>query len=673
MTERPTEFIVDDDATQRKRAEEALCESEERFRRLVDLMPIAMYTCDAEGQITSFNEQAATCWGRKPKIGTSDERFCGSLRLYKRDGSFLPHDKTPMSTALQECRSFRDQEVMIERPDGSRITVLANIDPIYDASGTITGMINVFTDITESKRAQETLINLNHQQAVVAELGQSALVGIELNELMEKCVDRVAETMDVEYCKVLELFPDGEVLMLRAGVGWRAGLVGNATVPARGNSQAAFTLLANEPVIVDDLEAEERFQGPPLLVDHDVVSGMSVVIRTPEGIFGVLGAHTTKLRTFTIDDINFLVAIANLLGDAIGRKQAEQALRESEKRFRHLFDHAPISIWEEDFSAVGRWMDELRKSNVEDIGRYLQQHPKSLPHVMSLVKVIHRNPSAVAKFEAISAEESPATHSDQFHESEDRFFTNQDFAEQLKCVWEGRNQFATEFDCTTPKGNRIVCSLHWAAPVVSGSVDLSKAVVAVFDITERKKADQALKEREHHFRLFSLSTGDCFWNWDMVTGTVERSSGFERIFGYQQQEVLPSLEWWLERIHPEDKERVRKLFKETVAGEQSSCGYEYRFRCQDGSYADIDDHVCLIRDATGKVVRALGAMRDVTGRKRAEEEKTKLQAQVRHTQKMKPSGNWLPEWPMNSKTFLLESVAMQNCCLPRRKTSFRTT
>ncbi len=107
------------DITARQQDQKALRESEERYRRLAELMPIAMYTCDVEGRITYFNEQAVTCWGRKPKIGDRDDRFCGSLRLYRPDGSFLPHDKTPMAISLKEGCSFRDQEVTIERPGGA--------------------------------------------------------------------------------------------------------------------------------------------------------------------------------------------------------------------------------------------------------------------------------------------------------------------------------------------------------------------------------------------------------------------------------------------------------------------------------------------------------------------------------------------------------------------------
>ena len=120
------------------------------------------------------------------------------------------------------------------------------------------------------------------------------------------------------------LAAQGDALLLRAGVGWKDGYVGRATVGAGLNSQAGYTLLSSEPVVVEDLSAETRFNGPPLLHEHEVVSGMSVIINDHHRPFGVLGAHTTKRRRFTRDDVNFLQAVANVLAEAIQRRQAEE-------------------------------------------------------------------------------------------------------------------------------------------------------------------------------------------------------------------------------------------------------------------------------------------------------------------------------------------------------------
>jgi len=195
------------------------------------------------------------------------------------------------------------------------------------------------------RNVEEELRVRARQQAVVAELGLRALAGTDPAALMDEAVELVAETLHVEYSKVLELLPDGDALLLRAGVGWQAGLVGQATVSAGLESQAGYTLVSHEPVIVEDLSTETRFSGPPLLHDHGVVSGISVIIQGECRPFGVMAAHTTSRRTFTRDDIHFLQAVANVLAEAIQRKWAEQALRESEERFRALTERALAGVY----------------------------------------------------------------------------------------------------------------------------------------------------------------------------------------------------------------------------------------------------------------------------------------------------------------------------------------
>ena len=195
---------------------------------------------------------------------------------------------------------------------------------------------NVLGAVIERNQAEAQVERLARLQAVVAGLGQRALAEEPLGTLFDETVSLVARTLEVEYCKVLELLPDGAALLLRAGVGWRAGLVGQATVGSGADSQAGYTLLSDQPVIVEDLRTETRFSGPPLLHEHGVVSGMSVIISTSEGPYGVLGAHTKSRRVFTRDEVHFLQAIANVLGTATQRRRAEEALRRINRAHRAL-------------------------------------------------------------------------------------------------------------------------------------------------------------------------------------------------------------------------------------------------------------------------------------------------------------------------------------------------
>src|SRR6266850_2010834 len=145
------------DITGQKRADEVLQQIEERFRRLVEVMPVAVYVCDTSGTIQNYNNRAVELWGREPQLGDRAQHYCGSLRLYSPDGQLVPHQESKMAEVLRTGVEARDLEVVIERPDGSCITVLVNIVPLRDVDGELTGAMNCFQDITDRKRAEEGL------------------------------------------------------------------------------------------------------------------------------------------------------------------------------------------------------------------------------------------------------------------------------------------------------------------------------------------------------------------------------------------------------------------------------------------------------------------------------------------------------------------------------------
>ncbi|NQV07213.1 GAF domain-containing protein, partial [bacterium] len=163
----------------------------------------------------------------------------------------------------------------------------------------------------------------------ISELGRRAVLGHDPIDLMHLAVDLLRSVLGVEYAKVLHQPVAGEPLVLIAGSGWRDSPVGEITIPCGRDSQAGYTLLCDEPVLVEDLAGDTRFSGPPFLLDHGVTSGMSVVIRGRSNPYGVLGVHSTRRRRFTPTDSVFLQSVANILGSAVETRRAVDLVEQS--------------------------------------------------------------------------------------------------------------------------------------------------------------------------------------------------------------------------------------------------------------------------------------------------------------------------------------------------------
>ena len=144
-----------EDITERKKAQEILNKSGEHFRQLVKGLPSAVYSCDAQGRITFYNDAAVKLWGRKPEIGK--DLWCGSWKIFKPDGSPLPLDSCPMAITLKEARAIMGEEIIVERPDGTRSFLLVHPQPEFGLSGELTGAINMLIDVTEIRKAELVL------------------------------------------------------------------------------------------------------------------------------------------------------------------------------------------------------------------------------------------------------------------------------------------------------------------------------------------------------------------------------------------------------------------------------------------------------------------------------------------------------------------------------------
>jgi len=182
------------------------------FRRLLDRLPTAAYMCDNDGLITYFNSHAVRVWGREPKLNDPEDRFCGSFKLYAADGSAITHAECWMALALRERKEFNGHEIIVERPDGARATVLAHANPICTDSGDLIGAVNVLVDITERKRAEsakdEFLAMLAHELRNPLAPIRNAVHVLQLKSPPVPEITRMLEVIDRQMTQMTRLVDD---------------------------------------------------------------------------------------------------------------------------------------------------------------------------------------------------------------------------------------------------------------------------------------------------------------------------------------------------------------------------------------------------------------------------------------------------------------------------------
>jgi PAS domain S-box-containing protein len=285
-----------------------------------------------------------TWMGNLPQIhGIETREWTGTFSDFQK--VIHSEDQPEVIAAVQESlRSRKPYHVLyrLSPQDAQEERWIEAMASVIEQSGEVVRLVGICRDVTDRQKLLRELRARAKQQETVARLGERALTESDLQGLFEEIVTTVAEILDVEFVKILELEPGDTALLLRAGHGWRSGAVGSAHESTGRHSQAGYALASGGPVIVTDLRSETRFEIPALLRDHGVNSGVVVPIAGRDGrAYGVLGAHTARRRRFGEHEVSFLVAVANLIAGAIQRRQADQRhelmIRELRHRSGNLF------------------------------------------------------------------------------------------------------------------------------------------------------------------------------------------------------------------------------------------------------------------------------------------------------------------------------------------------
>ncbi len=300
-------------AKARGEAIDILRESEKRMRQLTSLMPAAVYSCDEEGRITFFNRRAVELWGREPKLNDSEERYCGSFRVLAPDGSQIPHSQGTMAIAVKTGKPARNEEAMIERPDGSRIILRVNIDPLYDINGRLCGAISVFEDVTDLKQAEQA----SRRLAAIVESSEDAIISENLSGIIFSW-NQAAERLFGYAAK--EVIGKPITLLIP---------------PERKDEETNILELISRGERIEHYETVRRRKDGGLL---DISLTVSPIRDAQESIVG-----------------------ASKIGrDITRRKRVEVALRESEQRLRLATQTGKLGVWDWDIVTNQiSWSDSL--------------------------------------------------------------------------------------------------------------------------------------------------------------------------------------------------------------------------------------------------------------------------------------------------------------------------
>ena len=542
-------------------AETAVANSDERYRFLAEHPKDLRCVHDLRGRITAANRAFVSSLGY-----TASELIGKNIRDIL--GEQLGNQVSEYIGAIRRDLKVRGLIRARTRSGEARLWQYENrLSRLRNGKTAVRVLAH---DVTERWRIEKELRIRARQQAAVTEISQRALSGVDLAVLMHEAAALTAETLHVDCCGIFEHLHDAGVLSLSAGHGWMEGTVGKATVKAGSESLPGFVLTQNQPIVVDDFNNEKRFRRSTIARDHSVTSAAGVLIKGQEKVFGVLAVYGVNRRSFTADDLNFLRAAANVLATAIDRNRAEQALKIQALMLESLAEG--VNLTDENgflFYTNPAYDEMFGYDRGEMVGKHVSILSPSSDeeNALMVLQVVERLSKQGVWFGEIENKRKDGTP-----------FTT--YARVSSLTMFGRRYWVTVRE----------------------------------DITQRKRAEEALRISEERYR--SLVENAPVWIHEMDLNGRLTSVNFTglKMTGAEDESSVCGRQF-VEFVTPDERHRIEGFLARSFQGSPS----EFEFwSASEREPRRVASLIVPIKGADGRVSKVVGISEDVTERRQAE-------------------------------------------------------
>jgi PAS domain S-box-containing protein len=582
-------------------------ETRERFRLLVEgVKDYAIFMLDAQGRVVSWNSGAEWIKGYR-----ADEIIGLDFSVF-----FTPEDVE--SGGPQRVLEIAAAEGRYEvsgwhvRKDGSRYWASGVIAAVRDDRGRLRSFAVIMRDVTRRNLSEKRI-------RFFADLDQALRPLARPEEIMAAAARMLGEFFGADRCAYAEVEADENHLQLTNEYtrGELPSVLGRFSVDDLG-AEALRMMRANRPFVADDIDVSGLPEKELAVYRQAEVRALICAPLHKQGHYVARMAVSQKTpRHWEPWEVEVLAKVANRCWESVQRARAVRDLRESDERYRAFIANSSEAIWRFELERpipVNLPEDE----QIEMLFEY-----GYLAECNDAMARIYGYKTADQIIGARVGDLLPA--SDPKNIEHLRAFRRSGF-----------NLTDSESHEVDRRGNTRYILNNLTGIVENGAV--VRAWGTQRDITDRKRAEQALRESEERLRRISEATQDSIWEIDLKTNSLWWSERARPLFGSRPGDLQPGLQDWFDRIHPDDAQRVKVRFEKFMRDEDCNWFDEYRFRRPDGSYVYILDQAQKFYDESGTPILIAGAMSDITARVQAEQALRASEERYRLLTEISPDG-----------------------------------